>query len=432
VRYNSSGSPDQTFGSSGRVTTPLGANDFAALVIQPDGRIIVAGHTGGLTSDFAVFRYTSNGSLDPTFGPGGGGRVITDLGGEDIPRDVALQSDGKIVVAGEGIGGASSDFAVVRYNSNGSVDLSFGSAGRVGTNFFGGDDFAASVAIQPDGKIIVAGGACDARCMIAFARYHRNGLQDETFGVDGLVTADLSLLAHAASSVALQSDGKILIAGGGNEDEIRLLRYFPDGRPDTSFGFQGAIIDTFRSAAAMVVQPDGKIVVANTSGNLTLARYQSNGLVDPTFGSGGRAPIALSGVGGHAALTLQPDGKIVAGMTLPTSVNTDFALVRYTGPIVPLSLKFEPTTVRVGGAFSGIFAGANANTDSYFDVRFRMPGSSVDLEAFNWQFGSVEAHPVLQGTPTGIWTVTGVRPHQNLSDHFGDYTNVSVILNVIP
>src|SRR2546426_2863336 len=148
------GDLDATFGIGGRVLTDFGGGDRArAVALQADGKIVVAGSSsaGAVGADFALARYNPGGSLDPTFGSGG--RVLTDFGVDDEARAVALQADGKIVVAG-GFGGAF--FALARYNPNGTLDTSFGSEGRVFTNF-GGRDGARALALQADGKIVAAG-----------------------------------------------------------------------------------------------------------------------------------------------------------------------------------------------------------------------------------------------------------------------------------
>ncbi len=155
ARYNSDGSLDTSFDGDGKVTTDIDSGDAAlAMVIQSDGKILLAGYGGGYKY-FALARYNSDGSLDNTFGTGG--KVTTDIGGSyDLVYDIAIQSDGKIIVTGDSYNG-NYDFALARYTSNGSLDLSFDGDGKVTTPIGGGNDYAYDIAIQSDGKIVVAG-----------------------------------------------------------------------------------------------------------------------------------------------------------------------------------------------------------------------------------------------------------------------------------
>src|SRR5438094_959933 len=210
-----------SFGTGGRVLTDFGGGDGArALALQADGRIVVAGSSsaGAFGSDFALARYNSNGSLDPSFGTGG--RVLTDFGGDDEARALALQDDGKIVVAGGAGGmfvaagfsaaGGGQDFALARYNSDGGLDLSFGTGGRVLTDF-GGDDEAAALALQADGKIVVAGFSdAGGFALAALARYNPNGAVDASFGSGRQVLAALGV----ARALALEAAGRVGVAGG--------------------------------------------------------------------------------------------------------------------------------------------------------------------------------------------------------------------------
>src|SRR6185503_10246187 len=177
-----------------------------AVTIQPNGKIIVAGASWGVNNDdFALARYNSNGSLDTTFDTDG--KTTTPIGsGDDYGRAVALQSDGKIVVAGTSFNGSNNDFALARYNSTGSLDTTFDTDGKVTTSFGSGEDFGRGVAIQSDGKIVVAGHS-DGK--FALTRYNNNGSLDMTFDTDGKVTTTIGA-GDFGFAVALQPDGKIL------------------------------------------------------------------------------------------------------------------------------------------------------------------------------------------------------------------------------
>jgi uncharacterized delta-60 repeat protein len=163
--------------------------------------------------DFALARYTSNGTLDATFGAGG--TVTTDFaGGGDIGRSVAVQSDGKIVAAGRAVISGNSDFALARYTSNGTLDAGFGTGGTVTTDFAGSVDQAFSVALQKNGNIVAAGLALiNGNSDFALARYTSNGTLDASFGTGGTVTTDFAGSGDQAFSVAVQRDGKIVAAG---------------------------------------------------------------------------------------------------------------------------------------------------------------------------------------------------------------------------
>src|SRR5947209_5776224 len=272
------GDLDATFGTGGRVLTDFGGGAGArALALQADGRIVVAGLSRvGVGDDFALARYNPNGSLDSSFGSGG--RVLTDFGLDDEARAVVLQADGKIVVAG-GSGGAF--FALARYNADGTLDPSFGSEGRVCTNV-GGRDGARALALQSDGKIVVAGFSDVVGFGFALARYNPDGSLDPSFGSGGRVLTGGVALARG---LALQSDGKIVVAGfsdaGGGQD-FALARYNPDGTLDLTFGTGGKVTTDFGGfddAFALALPTDGKIVVAGSDGSdFALARYETRGV----------------------------------------------------------------------------------------------------------------------------------------------------------
>ncbi len=331
ARYNNDGSLDTSFGTSGKITTDFGGNDFGrSVILQADGRIIVAGIGNG---DFSVARYNSDGSLDTSFGTGG--KVTTDFGGFDNGYSIALQADGRIVVAG-----GNGDFLVARYNSDGSLDTSFGGTGKVITDF-GGSDSGYSVVLQADGKIIVAG---VGNGIFSVARYNSDGSLDLTFGTDGKLTTDFGG-SNITYSIVLQADGKIVVAGESSND-FTLVRYNNDGDLDTSFGTGGKVITDFGGSDfgfSVALQADGKIVVAGrvvtktvdpsfpfpiSTSDFAVARYNSDGSLDTSFGTGGKVITDFGGFDDIGySVALQADGKIVvAGFS-----NGDFALARYEG-----------------------------------------------------------------------------------------------------
>jgi uncharacterized delta-60 repeat protein len=293
-RYKGGGKFDGQFGHQGEVTTDLGGVDAAfAVVRMADGRFVVVGSSG---QDFAVVRYTFKGDLDSTFGVQG--KVVTDLGGADRAEAVLLQSDGKIVVAGRSGG----DFALARYESNGALDSTFGGDGVVTTDFAGNQDAALAVAVQPNAEIVAAGtttsgGSSD----FALARYLPDGSLDVSlgppdpgFGGDGMVTTDFGGTdPEGVAAVVIQQNNRIVAVGDALAD-FAVARYDFDGTPDPSFGVDGKLTTDFTGAdvgQALALQADGKIVVAGTTsagGDFALARYWG----DPVPGPPGTAPAS--------------------------------------------------------------------------------------------------------------------------------------------
>jgi uncharacterized delta-60 repeat protein len=291
VRYTSAGLLDTSFNGTGFVTTSVGAvsaGEANSLAIQADGKLVVAGWAYNATQDFMLLRYNSNGSLDNTFGVAG--KVSTAVGsGTDIAHSVAIQADGRIVVAGVTYNGSNNDMALLRYFSNGSLDHTFGTGGKVITAWGSGADQARSVYVQQDGKILVAGsseGEGAKGVDFALVRYNSDGNVDREFGWGGTVTA--GMVANDAKSVMVQPDGKILLAGSSWSD-FALLRYRSDGLPDSGFGTMGKVIIPGGRAQSVMLQPDGKIVVGGSLGSSAydfgLVRYNSDGSLDQTFDS---------------------------------------------------------------------------------------------------------------------------------------------------
>ena len=347
ARYGRTGSLDPSFGAGGKVTTAIGTRSRAgAVALQPDGKILVAGSTVDEAGEyqFAVVRYTADGSLDPSFGAGGA--VTTPFGpGVASASALVLAPDGRIVAAGRG----GSDFALARYDPNGSLDTTFGDGGKVTTAFADAHEAGvAEIALQPDGKIVAAGTILTpANYDFALARYDPNGLLDTGFGTGGRVTTSIGPNHDFASSLALRPDGKLVVAGFSEQlsgDGLALARYNADGSLDEQFG-TGPVAGTTVTgssgwAEAMVLQPDGKILAAGWiyAGrdvyDFGLVRYKANGSLDAGFGKRGTVRTSLGPGSDYAyALALQPNGRAVAaGMSShPGSYEGDFALARYLG-----------------------------------------------------------------------------------------------------
>lgn len=358
------GDLDPTFGNGGKVITDLGgfldmANTVALL---PDGKIVVGGSftINIFITHFALVRYNHDGSLDTSFGTGG--IVLTDLRGNEQIGDIAIQSDGKIVAGGSTVSpaGGSRDFALARYNSNGSLDTGFGTGGVAITHFSGGSGAIADLEIQTDGRIVVAGnvgtitsGGFIASVDFALARYDSNGSLDASFGNGGLVTTDFAGANSQCRAVVIQSDGKIAVAGNtfsiGSSD-FALARYNTDGTLDSSFGLGGKITTDFsggndndnEAASSLVIQSDGKLIAAGITGDFSLldyalARYNANGSLDTSFGTDGKVTTDFfNGSDTLSEIGFEPDGKIVAAGTVrpnipmpPFDLVRDFALARY-------------------------------------------------------------------------------------------------------
>ncbi|MCA9085325.1 MAG: VCBS domain-containing protein, partial [Planctomycetaceae bacterium] len=340
VRYNGDGTLDATFGNNGAVSTQFGpSNDTARGVsLQTDGKIIVVGYILNAASktEMAIARYNPDGTLDPSFN--GDGKLTIAIGTEhDYAIDVVVQADGTIVVAGATqTNSGTFDIAVIRLNNDGSFDTSFSDDGKVTTNIFSSHDFGYSVALQTDGKIVVAGETYAGIWSFAVVRLNTDGSLDTSFSEDGKVSTRIDDQSFGRS-VAVQSDGMIVVAGRsqtGGFTDFALARYSADGTLDTSFDHDGIVTTVFGAnnddANDVIVQSDGKIVVAGYSNNgnkndFALARYNVDGSLDSSFDGDGKLTVAI-GVNSDLAqsVAVQGDRKIViAGHS-----NNDFAVIR--------------------------------------------------------------------------------------------------------
>lgn len=325
------GDLDPTFSGDGKVVTefPLAHQDTArAVAVQPDGRILVAGDVfwSGTGLDFTLVRYNGDGSLDLSFGAGGIARAH--FLGADRAMDLALQPDGKILVAGyTDFNSGASSFALARFNRDGSLDAGFGDAGRVVTHFPGVNSWIEGIAVRPDGRILAGGSLGSTNPDLALAQYNPDGSLDAGFGNGGRVISDIPGQFARANAMALQPDGKAVLAGfvfhSANSYDTLLVRYNSDGSLDSAFGTAGSAILDIRAIdhlEAVALQPDGRIVAAGTtigSGgapwNHLVVRYDANGTLDPSFGMGGIVAGAPSSLRYSYALALQQNGKIIVG-----------------------------------------------------------------------------------------------------------------------
>ncbi|MGW2826271.1 calcium-binding protein [Streptomyces sp. NPDC001443] len=364
TRHNPDGTPDTGFGTGGTVTTAIdnmGPNlqwgEAHAVALQADGKIVVVGSSWREYDDccwFIVARYNADGTLDNTFS--GDGRVFADFGSPTEAQDVAVDSSGRIVAAGY-YGG---DVAVLRLRSDGTPDTTFGGDGTVTADPAGPvpqeGGHGRALALQPDGKILVGGEVGTTRFDFALLRFNTDGSLDTSFDGDGIVRTDLGDY-DSVEGLAVQPDGKI-VAAGCSGSRFGLARYLPNGALDTSFNRTGTVLTPGGAAADVKVQQgDGRIVVAGSTGpggDFAVRRYNPDGSQDTGFGAGGLATADFGGSDAADGVALQPDGKIVAaGGGGPEG---DFALARFEGGSttpppsgVDLAVtKSGPTTVGIG------------------------------------------------------------------------------------
>jgi len=377
ARFTPDGRPDETFGSHGEVSIDFaGAGSVAtALAIQPDGKIVVAGDAihilgdGTNVADFAVARFDINGTLDSTFSADG--KLLLTVGDGTFSRldAVAIQADGRIVLGGfvhqqPGTVVFHTSAALTRVTLDGRLDRSFGLDGIVLESPSPNQESRSieAIAVQPDGKIVTAGDVRTATvprsAFLEVSRYDGDGSPDGSFGIGGGFIDPVNG-REFVSAVALQPDGKIVVAGStlgsdGLQDQFLLTRYSgTDGATDERFGGDGRVITTFSGSAGVAdvaVQPDGKILAVGSGG---MARYDTNGFLDGSFGDDGKAEVAGRV---NNAVALQADGKIVTfGQDSPTS----FSIARFLGEASPV--------VQAGGPYSSSDGGPVTLTGTVSD-----------------------------------------------------------------
>jgi uncharacterized delta-60 repeat protein len=322
ARFTAGGQLDPGFDGDGKVTTNFVSGEVQealGVVIQSDGKIVVVGHTGQTVGPtvVALARYDTDGSLDESFGSGG--KVISTIAGRAFA--VALQSGGRIVVAGDDP--AAGDIMLARFGANGALDTSFGDGGRIFTDVSGNGDIATNLALQSNGAILVSGGSSVGAARTVLARYDADGEPDDTFGDAGeLLLSGLQV----GEGLAVQSDGKIVLVGkrgSGVDTAFATMRLNADGSFDDSFGDDGTAATAFSTlgdeALAVTLQGNGKIVVAGrsslqTNSKFAVARYDANGTLDTTFNTDGMLTVDFFGFTDFAeSVAVQPDGKIVLG-----------------------------------------------------------------------------------------------------------------------
>jgi uncharacterized delta-60 repeat protein len=391
-----------------------------------------------VVATLSIFVRTSSaaadGDLDPAFGSGG--KVVTDFSNRSNGANaIALQSDGKILVAGSVLSAQGPpDIAVARYNTDGSLDASFGTGGRVTTDFIGQTDVASAIVVQPDGTILVAGTAnmgSATQFDFALVRYNSNGTLDSTFGTGGKVTTDFNGGLDQATSIGLQTNGKIVLAGFATAGDAHtaLARYNTNGTLDTSFGdlSTGKVVTNINNtrdfANALAIQSDGKIVVGGSTlvpmfGFImfSMARYTSGGSLDATFGSGGKVTTQVVFGDGEDdaifALAIQIDGRIIAAGQ--ANFAQDFGMVRY------LANGALDTSFGTNGIVTTDFGGT---TDRALGMALQVDGKIVLAGAANLTTGSTGDFGLARYNPSGSLDSTFGTGGKVVTDFGGNVEN---------
>lgn len=349
VRYVSSGMLDVSFADNGIATTALGTDSSAqSIAVQSDGKIVVAG-TG--FNQAILMRYNPNGTIDTSFGQNG--FVVLAIGVDTKAHALRIQSNGSIIVAGSTILNGIAQFFIARYFGNGTLDSTFNNLGFVTTSV-GKSVQGNALAIQADGKLVLAG-STDTQCVLA--RYNSNGSLDSSLRSSGIIQTNIGT-AVEINSLVIQPDAQILV-GGFSGDDCILIRYNPDGSLDNSFGVSGIVSKSINSIAAiysLALQTDAKIVAAGYSDNSSmLTRLLSDGSTDTSFGNAGIVSLSVGETAQCRSVVLQSDGKIVAAGI----VDNSFFVARFM-PNGSLDSSFNGTGFTIFPITSGGFTGAGA------------------------------------------------------------------------
>lgn len=345
------GTLDTSFGTNGKLLFNYSSNyecHANGVAVQSDGKIIVVGYTStaATQADYAVTRLHPDGTFDATFGVGG--KINLNLLNTDIAEKVIIDNDGKIYVGGTS-GGTSiysgDNFTVVRLNSNGSIDTTYGNNGKAVVSFSGNYNFFNNMTLQSDGKLLVCGkNTVDTTgnySDFAVARFNADGTLDFDFSNDGKLTLNIRN-EDVATALMVEASGNIIVAGTGSSQAC-FARYFSDGTLDTSFGTAGKINVSIANLSTTIydakMQSDGKIVVTgysfdNNNGgyNSLIARFEANGTLDTTYGTNGYTikDIDTASEDQNIALLLQPDGKAITCGRVYTGGTYYFSVLRFT------------------------------------------------------------------------------------------------------
>lgn len=337
--FSQAGNPDNTFGSNGITTTSFGPIQAhgRSMVIQNDGKIIMVGYrSDGAMNEFAISRYNMDGSADFSFDTDGKTTTAFDNSNENEAYASAVQTDGKIIAGGYTHAGSKDIFAIARYNTDGSLDNSFGSSGKITLALRNDRDYIRALAIQPDGKIIAGGSSFGLTGDdFALARFNADGSLDRSFGDDGMmihvIGKDKDDVIH---KIIIQPDNKILVAGTsktGPNIKFVLSRYNSDGSVDINFGLNGITVRNGggENIADAALLNDGKILLAGTDGtDFMTSRYLNDGNLDESFGKEGNAYMRFNVPAVATTIAVQPDNKIVLGGYITGDIGSDIAVAR--------------------------------------------------------------------------------------------------------
>lgn len=345
ARYTKDGTLDTSFGNDGKTTTVFksGSTDYGySLAIDSDERNVVAGCSkNGSDFDFALARYTKDGILDTSFGTNGTMTTGFGLGTDDRVYSLAIDSDGRYVVAGYSKNGSNSDFALARYTKDGALDTSFGTNGTITTSF-GSDseNCVYSLTIDSEGRHVVAGYSFNNHDFaFALARYTKDGILDTSFGKDGKTTTVFGPSTTYGLSLAIDSQERLVLAGFSGS-AFALARYTKDGILDTSFGENGKTTTGFGSSTnyghSLAIDSRGRLVVAGESKNgsvnaIAIVRYKTDGKLDVSFGKNGIITTSF-GLGNDdcgRSLVIDGDDRLILAGESHNNTNYSFALARY-------------------------------------------------------------------------------------------------------
>jgi uncharacterized delta-60 repeat protein len=338
----------------GKLIVPVGSSDDEghSLVQQTDGKLVLGGYSdnGSNNYDFSLIRLNTDGSLDSTFGSGG--KLIVPVGSSsDWGNSLTQQADGKLVLGGTSTNGSNGDFSLIRLNTDGSLDSTFGSGGKLIVPVGSGSDIGYSLTQQADGKLVLGGSSWNGVDYdFSLIRLNTDGSLDSTFEGDGKLLVDMGTPNDTGTDVIQQVDGRLVLVGhsgyssysGGLSTynyDFSLIRLNPDGSLDSTFDGDGKLIVpvgcSINSYNSLTQQSDGKLVLGASSTNgsnddFSLIRLNTDGSLDSTFDGDGKLIVPVGP--GHdegVSLIQQADGKLVlGGYSSDENYNRDFSLIR--------------------------------------------------------------------------------------------------------
>lgn len=337
VKYNANGSVDTSFGAGGLMIPMVAGDDMAnAIAIQSDGKIVLVGEYVAGVSYFAIGRLNTDGSLDTSFNTTG--KVLNAYAVNSYAYGVAVQLDGKIVAVGQAYNGSNYDIVTTRFNSDGSLDTTYNLTGKTSLTVGVGNDYGRGIVIQPDNKIVIAGfGNTGGTTDIVVARYNNDGSLDTTFNSVGYVTTAAIPGTENSSSLVLQTDGKILVSGiTGSSGAV--YRFLSNGTLDLTYnglGYNTFTANSYMMTNKITLQSDGKAIVAGYSNTgvhdiSAVVRLNTNGTLDNTFNGTGMKIQALTSASSYLrSVAMQPNGKILAVGIGYDGVSYNFLSARY-------------------------------------------------------------------------------------------------------